>query len=251
MTRAVLGRLTRVFRTRCLGAGRLAPPDFRDFRDFLDPTEGISYYEGGYFFEYIHSQRVFRVDCRIMSLDLIIGPMFAGKTTEICRLLRRHVIAGKDCIMVKFAGSDRYGTHGVTNHDGVNCNGFPTITSTTLRGIYNELVLYTVVAVDEVQFFGDAFEIIKKLILIGKTVIASGLLADSNLDPFPSVSQLMAISTSVEQLTAICVECGAIAPTTHKTANKSVHNQIGGKELYQALCMSCYDEKNSTECLDF
>ena len=41
-------------------------------------------------------------------LHLIIGPMFAGKTTELQRRIKRYQHANQRCLIVKFAGDNRY-----------------------------------------------------------------------------------------------------------------------------------------------
>ena len=41
-------------------------------------------------------------------IELIIGPMFAGKSTELLRRMRRLEIAGKRCLSIKYSKDDRY-----------------------------------------------------------------------------------------------------------------------------------------------
>ena len=51
-------------------------------------------------------------------IELIMGCMFAGKTTELLRRCRKHEITGKKVLKVKFSADKRYGgefnisTHG-------------------------------------------------------------------------------------------------------------------------------------------
>ena len=51
------------------------------------------------------------------SLELIIGPMFAGKSTELLRRVKRHAISGKTCLYVKYAADTRYDTSCIATHD--------------------------------------------------------------------------------------------------------------------------------------
>ena len=39
---------------------------------------------------------------------LRIGPMFSGKSTELTRRMRRHKVARRKCIVIKYAGDTRY-----------------------------------------------------------------------------------------------------------------------------------------------
>jgi len=41
-------------------------------------------------------------------IELIIGCMFAGKSTEMLRRVRKHEITGKSVLTVKFSADQRY-----------------------------------------------------------------------------------------------------------------------------------------------
>ena len=51
------------------------------------------------------------------SLELIFGPMFSGKTTELCRRINRYSIARKKCIILKYQLDTRYSKEYVATHD--------------------------------------------------------------------------------------------------------------------------------------
>ena len=51
------------------------------------------------------------------SLQMIIGPMFAGKSTELLRRMQRHEISGKSCLYVKYAADQRYDASSIATHD--------------------------------------------------------------------------------------------------------------------------------------
>ena len=46
-----------------------------------------------------------------------MGPMFAGKSTELLRRVKRHSIAGRKCLIIKYIGDDRYSDDCVSTHD--------------------------------------------------------------------------------------------------------------------------------------
>ncbi len=50
-------------------------------------------------------------------IELIIGPMFAGKSTELMRRMKRHEIAGNRCLKIKFAEDTRYSGDSIATHD--------------------------------------------------------------------------------------------------------------------------------------
>ena len=52
-------------------------------------------------------------------LELLIGPMFAGKSTELIRLARLYSILGKSIVTVNHSLNYRYNTKEITTHDQV------------------------------------------------------------------------------------------------------------------------------------
>lgn len=51
------------------------------------------------------------------SLEMIIGPMFAGKSTELLRRMDRHRFSGKKCLYVKYSEDTRYDAQAIATHD--------------------------------------------------------------------------------------------------------------------------------------
>ena len=51
------------------------------------------------------------------SIQLIMGPMFAGKSTELLRRVNRHEISGKRILSVKFNMDNRYSEECISTHD--------------------------------------------------------------------------------------------------------------------------------------
>jgi hypothetical protein len=50
-------------------------------------------------------------------IELIIGPMFAGKSTELLRRMKRHEVAGNRCLRIKYADDVRYSVDSISTHD--------------------------------------------------------------------------------------------------------------------------------------
>ena len=50
-------------------------------------------------------------------IELIMGPMFAGKSTELLRRVQRLEISGKKCLSVKFSFDTRYSEDCISTHD--------------------------------------------------------------------------------------------------------------------------------------
>jgi len=50
-------------------------------------------------------------------IELIIGPMFASKSTELLRKINRLEISGKKVISVRFSADNRYSRDSIATHD--------------------------------------------------------------------------------------------------------------------------------------
>lgn len=50
-------------------------------------------------------------------IELIMGPMFAGKSTELLRRVNRLEISGKRCLSIKYAADIRYSNDAIATHD--------------------------------------------------------------------------------------------------------------------------------------
>jgi len=51
------------------------------------------------------------------NLQLILGPMFSGKSTELLRRVRRYRIAHQDCLIFKWKADTRYSEDKFSTHD--------------------------------------------------------------------------------------------------------------------------------------
>jgi thymidine kinase len=50
-------------------------------------------------------------------IEMIMGPMFAGKSTELLRRVNRLEISGKKCISIKYSADTRYFENSISTHD--------------------------------------------------------------------------------------------------------------------------------------
>jgi thymidine kinase len=174
--------------------------------------------------------------------EIIVGPMFSGKTEELIRRMKRAVIAGQRTQIFKPNIDDRYHSSNVVSHD-ENFLVSEAIDDPLeiLKRIKNEKVI----GLDEVQFFPAGIsDIIKALTAQGIRVIAAGLDKDYLGMPFDPVPNLMAEADYVTKLHAICVKCGAPASFSLRKSGGKEKFLLGEKENYEARCRSCFYEDN-------
>lgn len=167
--------------------------------------------------------------------------MFAGKTEELLRRVRRALIAGRRLVVVGHALDVRHGTDRVTSHVGSH---HPSISVANADDIERAIPDGTeIVAIDEAQFFGpELVPVCGRLAARGMTVLVAGLDVTFEGTPFEPIPSLMALAEDVEKLTAICGVCGEEAVfhgrvvATTATAADVVAENVGGTEAYQARC---------------
>ena len=89
-----------------------------------------------------------------MSVSVIIGNMFSGKTSEMIRRLKRYKVIGKRVLVVNCSKDTRSPEQVLKTHDGIT---FECIKTKTLDEIINEpsFIDAEIIAVDEAQFFAD------------------------------------------------------------------------------------------------
>ena len=176
-----------------------------------------------------------------MSLRIVVGPMFAGKTSEIQSVVRRYGCLGKKVLVLTADIDTRYKRDSVVNHDQ---NAIPA-DAVDLRSL--EAVLAwptfadaTAVVVDEAQFFvGCLIPFVRAAVdQHGKHVVVVGLDSDAERRPFGDVLALAAQADSIEKKTALCRRCGdgTAAIFTKTLANKSVQVAVGGADMYEPVC---------------
>jgi thymidine kinase len=50
-------------------------------------------------------------------IEVIFGPMFSGKSTELLRRIRRHAAASRKCVVIKYKSDTRYSDDSMATHD--------------------------------------------------------------------------------------------------------------------------------------
>ena len=175
-------------------------------------------------------------------LQVIFGPMFSGKSTELQRRLRRHTVASRRVLVVKYAGDNRYddkvgSSNSAVTHDLATMPALPT---KDLSHIDNVVHNYDVVGIDEAQFFDDVVGYCEKWAQLGKVVIVAALDATFQRKPFKSILGLVPLAEEVTKLTAVCTDCAADAAFTARTTKETAVEVIGGASCYKAVCRACY-----------
>lgn len=177
-------------------------------------------------------------------LRLIVGPMFAGKTTALLEAVSDAERSRKRAVVVTSALDNRYGTSICASHDG---NSRPAIAVQELLPLLDphtspvDMESIDFIAVDESQFFPDLQAFCLKAVEdMGKTVVVAGLNGDFQRNMFGDIVRLMPYADSVQMLKARCSFCERPAPFTLRLVANDDQQLVGGKDAYQPVCRKHY-----------
>jgi thymidine kinase len=183
-----------------------------------------------------------------MSLELIIGPMFAGKSSAIIRIVNRYRSIGYPILLVSHAADTRYGSEPmVVNHDNVRvpCFHWSDLVSHVEDAEYKAAKL---VIIEEAQFFPRLREFVVRAVDIDrKDVIVVGLDGDADRKPFGEILELVPLADRVEKVRAFCADCsnGTEALFSYcKKADRVGQVCVGGADTYMPLCRYHYVERS-------
>jgi thymidine kinase len=173
-------------------------------------------------------------------IELILGPMFSGKTTELLRRLRRYEIARHKCLLIKHKSDDRYSESDVQTHDKIVRKA---ISCTLLSELeFDDFKNVSVIGIDEGQFFEDLPEFCDRMSSAGKIVVVSALSGTFKRELFASVKRVLPYAESWTHLKAVCMDCGREAPFTKRIVGGEQEVEIGGEDKYKAVCRQCWSK---------
>ena len=180
-------------------------------------------------------------------IEVILGPMFSGKSTELLRRIKRYQVSKKSVLVVKYLMDIRYSEKEMSTHDKQMTAAFPCKKLSELELIYKN---YDVIGIDEGQFFSDIIEFSEKAANEGKIVIVAALDGTFQRKPFGNILELIPLAEKVCKLSAICAKCSNIASFTFRTIESKEIEVIGGAESYIPLCRKCFLTASSVEHKD-
>lgn len=179
-------------------------------------------------------------------IEVIVGPMFSGKSEELIRRINRAKIARQKIQVFKHSIDDRYTTDHVVSHNGIKIEALRVASSEDIMGYIEKDTI--VVAIDEVQFFDMGLtDVCTKLADEGKRVILAGLDQNFRGEPFGPTPELMSAAEFVDKIQAICIKCGNPATRTQRLINGKPASYddpiilVGAKESYEARCRKCHE----------
>jgi thymidine kinase len=176
-------------------------------------------------------------------LELIIGPMFSGKSTELIRRIRLLKKINKNVLVLKPIIDTRYFCDKITSHnfESVECKVLNRLSEMSDL----EISEYHTIVIDEGQFFPDLKDTITKwLESYDINIIVGGLDGDFQKKPIGQILDLIPISNSCIKLNSLCNKCndGTEAPFTYRIVCSDDTVLVGGSESYIPVCRKHFCE---------
>jgi thymidine kinase len=173
-------------------------------------------------------------------IEVIVGPMFSGKSEELIRRLRRAEIGRQRVQIFKPVIDQRYSKNGIVSHSGLE---IPSELVSSGTEILEKVAPRTeVVGIDEAQFLGESIVgVCARLAELGKRVIVAGLDTDFMGRPFEPMPRLLAVAEEITKLLAICMSCGNPAVHTQRIVASEELIVVGAGGMYEARCRRCFE----------
>ena len=170
-------------------------------------------------------------------IELIYGPMFSGKSTELLRRMRRYKMTYHKCIVIKYRKDDRYSDDCMSTHDLQMMKAIACEKLSEVKGLMEK---YSVIGIDEGQFFPDLTDFCEDLATNhNKIIIVAALDGTFQRKPF-NTTDLIPLAESITKLNAVCQICLKDASFSKRLGSETEVEVIGGSDKYIAVCRKCY-----------
>jgi len=178
-----------------------------------------------------------------MSLDLIVGPMFSGKSSYLLATIRKFKAINMPMFIITSVHDTRYKEGSIVNH---NQESFPADVSVACLNsiLFNKKFLEaSVIIIEEAQFYDDLVPFVLECVdVFEKTVFVAGLDGDVHRKPFGKILELIPYCDSIIKTKALCKTCndGTEAIFSSRKEASALVVDVGGADKYESLCRSHY-----------
>ena len=185
-------------------------------------------------------------------LCMYIGPMFSSKTMSIITEICRYYDLGCKCLIINHSIDERVtkgNTRNLSYHSGCNISlpeDIDVVSTNDLNSV--NVQGYKCIGVDEAQFYSNV-DVIKEWVdLHGCHVFVSGLDGSSERQAMGSILSLIPHCDDIQKLKAKCSVCMKYrnvftdAIFTHCKVAKDSTIYVGGSDIYQPVCRTCYNK---------
>ena len=187
-------------------------------------------------------------------LELILGPMFSGKTSKILDLYKQCEFSNIPVVVINHTSDKRYSETMLSTHD---LKMIPCIQASSLCDameileIKNKISDATVILINEGQFFNDLYEWTKMMVETNhKEIYICGLDGDFNRNKFGQILDLIPLCDKVTKLKSLCSMCknGTKALFSLRVTEEKEQVLIGS-DCYKPVCRACYNKYHKNKII--
>ena len=186
-------------------------------------------------------------------LELIIGPMFSGKTSKLLEIYKQCLFCDISVAVINHSIDNRYDDKMLSTHDK---RMIPCIQTRDLRDIWKNSALEhhfnkdaeklrgaDVILINEGQFFEDLYEVVIDMLDNNKIIYVAGLDGDFERKKFGQILDLVPLSDKVTKLTSLCSQCknGTNAIFSMRLSTEKQQTLVGSSN-YLPVCRKCYNK---------
>ena len=168
-----------------------------------------------------------------MSLEIILGSMYSGKSTTLIKKTEGFQKIGKKCLLVNHVLDSRVSGNYVKTHDDTTLEAVKTDDLATL-----DVEDFDVILIDEGQFFTNLKTEVEKMLEQNLTVIVAGLNGDFNMNKFGEMIDLVPIADNIIYLQANCYNCDDKASFTKRLSSEE--QVVSVNSSYAPACRKCH-----------
>jgi thymidine kinase len=181
-------------------------------------------------------------------LEIILGPMFSGKTSRLVEIYKKNVYCNIEVIVINHMYDNRYDNEREENmlytHDLIK---IPCIKVNKLIEYWNDekIKKADVILINEGQFFEDLYDTVNIMLNNNKKVYIAGLDGDYRCKKFGQILDLIPMCDKVEKLNSLCSICKNGNPGIFSLRITNEREQkVIGYSNYISVCRKCYKEEN-------
>jgi thymidine kinase len=190
-------------------------------------------------------------------LELIIGPMFSGKTSYLLDVYKKCKLCNISIAVINHSTDNRYTDNNnlLSTHDKTMV---PCILTKSLMDLWNYDSLdenysdksdshmlvrsANVILINEGQFFEDLYPCVLDMLREKKQVYICGLDGDFQRQKFGTILDLIPMCDKVTKLNSLCGICKNGAPGIFsKRISNEKEQFLIGSDNYIPVCRNCYD----------
>ena len=198
-------------------------------------------------------QTVYKLVVMKAFLEIIIGPMFSGKTSKLLEIYKQCKFCNIEVCVINHYTDKRYSQDKLSSHDGIMipCFQVEKISDIIDVNLNTDNIIQNnnynsseVVLINEGQFFPDLYECVLKMLSSNKKVYVCGLDGDFERNKFGQILDLIPHCDKVQKLHSLCGKCKTGEPGIFsKRLSDEKEQTVVGNDNYIPVCRMCYEKQ--------